>query len=56
MNQIFFVSTTASIAASCLKDEKIDKDGTKIIGVIDFGSQGLTFSAFKLHATEPGIV
>ena len=51
-----FVSTSACIAANFLKSNQKSRDDTDVIGVIDFGSQGLSFSSYKLYHMEIGVI
>jgi molecular chaperone DnaK (HSP70) len=51
-----FVSTNNCIAVSYLKDIRKKRDETEIIGIIDFGDRGLTFSICKICSVEVGIV
>jgi|LakMenEpi03Aug12_release.lakeMendotaPanAssembly.Ray.scaffolds.fasta_scaffold2463085_1 hypothetical protein len=44
-----FVSSSACIAANFLISNKKSRDDTEIIGVIDFGNQGLSFTCYKLY-------
>jgi hypothetical protein len=56
INDYCFVNVNNCIAISYLKDNKIDRDETETIGIVDFGDQGLTFSINKLYFMEQGIV
>jgi hypothetical protein len=50
------VNVNNCIAVSYLKENKINRDETETIGIVDFGDQGLTFSINKLYFMEYGIV
>ena len=56
INDCFMVNSSLCVATSYLKNLKQGKDETEVVGVIDFGAQGLTFSQHKLYFTDPGIV
>lgn len=51
-----FVNVNNCIAVSYLKANKISRDETETIGIVDFGDQGLTFSINKVYFMEHGIV
>jgi hypothetical protein len=44
-----FVSSSACVATNYLKANQRDRDDTEVLGVIDFGSQGLTFTCYKVY-------
>ncbi len=43
-----FVSTNNCIAVSYLKESGIKKDETEVIGIIDFGDRGFTFTICRI--------
>ena len=49
INDCNFVSSSACIAANFLTKNKKGREDTEIIGIIDFGSQGLSFTCYKLY-------
>lgn len=50
------VNTNNVIASHYLKTYKRKRDDTEIIGIVDFGDQGLTFSLQKLYFMEMGMI
>ena len=50
------VNTGLCVVTSYLKSQKKGKDETEVMGVIDFGAQGITYSQHKLYFTEPGLI
>ena len=53
---MFFVNTNTCLATSYLKNKHKVTDETEVIGSVDFGAQGMTFSLHKLYYTAPGFV
>ncbi len=51
-----FVSTNNCIAISYLKESAKVKDDTEVIGIIDFGDRGFTFTICKIGSVEVGII